>query len=238
VAEITGGELASRTSSSRPTRRFSRALLKKFFIIGVAVAAVATMTTLILLSRSPGRALKKMAENKSVISEDGTTIAFSKLGHGPALVLVDGAFCYRENGPAPELALLLAQHFTVFAYDRRGRGESGDKAPYGVEREVEDLKAIINEAGGSAFVLGISSGAGLALQAAASDLPIQKLALYEPPYITRDGNPVRLDNAKSRLQEFISSGDRRRKVLHDRCVRRPQSLCVGDAIRDAARVAE
>ena len=97
---------------------------------------------------------------EKVISKDGTVIAFDRPGSGPPLILVDGALCYRASGPMAPLAALLASHFTVFTYDRRGRGESGDTAPYAVEREVEDIDALIKEAGGSAFVYGISSGAG------------------------------------------------------------------------------
>ena len=103
---------------------------------------------------------------EKVISKDGTAIAFDRVGSGPALILVDGALCYRGSGPMGPLAALLAPHFTVFTYDRRGRGDSGDRAPYAVEREVEDIDALIKAAGGSAFVYGISSGAGLALEAA------------------------------------------------------------------------
>lgn len=117
-----------------------------------------------------------------VTSKDGTTIAYDKLGEGPALILVDGAMCHRNFGPMPALAPLLAEHFTVFTYDRRGRGESGDSQSYAVEREVEDMAALIEAAGGSACVYGISSGAALALEAAISVLNITKLALYEPPY--------------------------------------------------------
>src|SRR4029079_13903002 len=86
-------------------------------------------------------------------------------------------------GPMPKLAPLLAERFTVFMYDRRGRGDSTDTKPYSRQREVEDLEALIAEAGGSAYVLGLSSGAGLALAAAASGLRIAKLAIYEPPYM-------------------------------------------------------
>src|SRR5262249_699655 len=103
-----------------------------------------------------------------VTSKDGTAIAFDRSGAGPAIILVGGALSDRSAG-AP-LAALLAPRFTVFAYDRRGRGDSGDTAPYAVEREVEDLAALIDEAGGSAFLLGHSSGAALALEAAARGL--------------------------------------------------------------------
>ena len=99
---------------------------------------------------------------------------------------MDGALCYRGSGPSGPLAALLAPHFTVFTYDRRGRGDSGNTAPYAVEREVEDIEALINEAGGSAFVYGISSGAGLALEAANRGLAVKKLALYEAPFIVDD----------------------------------------------------
>lgn len=116
------------------------------------------------------------------LSQDGTPIAYQQAGRGPSLILVDGALCYRASGPSGPLAALLTPHFTVYTYDRRGRGESGDTAPYAVEREVEDLRAILSEAGGSAFVYGISSGAALALEAASRLAGIRRLALYEAPF--------------------------------------------------------
>src|SRR5512143_2743528 len=102
----------------------------------------------------------------TLTSRDGTKIAFEKRGSGPAVILVDGALCYRSFGPMTHLAELLAPHFTVFTYDRRGRGDSGDTKPYALEREVEDIQALIHQAGTGAFVYGISSGACLALEAA------------------------------------------------------------------------
>jgi pimeloyl-ACP methyl ester carboxylesterase len=122
-----------------------------------------------------------------VTSKDGTTIAYERSGKGPALILVDGALCSRAFGPSPKLAPLLARHFTVYAYDRRGRGQSGDTPPYSPAREVEDLAALIEAAGGSASLLGLSSGGALALEAAASGLPISKVAAYEPPYVDHSG---------------------------------------------------
>src|SRR5512140_394614 len=123
----------------------------------------------------------------TVPSRDGTQIAYDKRGQGPALILVDGALCYRSFGPMPELAELLAPHFTVYNYDRRGRGDSGDTQPYSLEREIEDLGALIQEAGGSAFVFGTSSGGALALEAAARlGNQIRKLAIYEAPYNSDD----------------------------------------------------
>ena len=99
-------------------------------------------------------------------SKDGTEIAYTRAGTGAPLILVDGALCDRAMGPNTKLASHLSSEFTVFTYDRRGRGESGDRAPYGVEREIEDLEAVIEAAGGSACVYGISSGGALALEAA------------------------------------------------------------------------
>jgi pimeloyl-ACP methyl ester carboxylesterase len=97
-----------------------------------------------------------------VNSADGTAIAYERTGSGPALILVDGAMCYRAAGPMRPLAAALKGDFTVYAYDRRGRGESSDTLPYAVTREVEDLRAVIGEIGGEAYVYGISSGAAVA----------------------------------------------------------------------------
>ncbi|HZD56201.1 MAG TPA: alpha/beta hydrolase [Anaerolineales bacterium] len=126
---------------------------------------------------------------KQVTSKDGTSIAFDQSGKGPAIILVGGAFQHRAIDPqTAQLAALLAQHFTVFHYDRRGRGDSGDTQPYAIEREIEDLEALIKAAGGSACVFGMSSGGALALEAAARGLAITKLALYEPPFNSGDDN--------------------------------------------------
>jgi pimeloyl-ACP methyl ester carboxylesterase len=130
------------------------------------------------------------------------------MGSGPSVVLVDGAFCYRENGPAPDLAPLLAQHFTVFVYDRRGRGESGDTPPYAIEREIDDIRAIVDEAGGTADVVGVSSGAALALQAVASGVRVKKLVLYEPPYVTNGDQRKPEEDPKIHIQQLVSAGDR------------------------------
>jgi len=117
---------------------------------------------------------------QEVASPDGTTIAVDRLGEGPPVIMVCGAMCDRAlMRPTAEE---LAQHFTVFNYDRRGRGDSGDTAPYTVEREIEDLGALVAEAGGTASVYGHSSGAGLALHAAAHGLSLAKVVLHDPPY--------------------------------------------------------
>src|SRR2546429_2845682 len=118
---------------------------------------------------------------KQVISKDGTAIAFDQSGKGPAIILVGGAFQHRAIDPrTAQLAALLAQHFTVFHYDRRGPGDSSDTQPYAVEREPEALDALITVADGSAVVFGMSSGGVLALEAAKRGLAITKVALYEP----------------------------------------------------------
>jgi pimeloyl-ACP methyl ester carboxylesterase len=145
---------------------------------------------------------------RTVTSKDGTTIAYETVGSGPALVLVDGALCYRDFGPCRSLANLLADHFTVYFYDRRGRGDSGDVQPYAPEREFEDLAAVIDAAGGDAFVVGFSSGGGLALQAAAAGVPMKKLASYEAPFVGQvvvKGRPI---DAVAELKALLARGDR------------------------------
>jgi pimeloyl-ACP methyl ester carboxylesterase len=149
-----------------------------------------------------------MSTSNTVTSQDGTRIAFSKAGQGPAVILVDGAFCFRQFGPMMPLTERLSPHFTVYAYDRRGRGESTDTQPYAVEREIEDIAALIEEAGGSAYVYGTSSGAGLALNAAASGLNITKLALFEPPYNDDPANLQPALNYKQTLGDAIAEGRR------------------------------
>lgn len=119
----------------------------------------------------------------TVTSKDGTRIAYDTIGQGPTVILVAGAFCSRYFWSGPELAKLLAPHFTVYNYDRRGRGDSGDTRPYAIEREVEDIEALIDEAGGAASLYGHSSGAALSLEAALKlGKKVKKLAMYEAPY--------------------------------------------------------
>lgn len=148
-----------------------------------------------------------------VTSSDGTSIAFERAGTGPALILVDAAGCFRGFGPMGPLAALLASEFTVFTYDRRGRGDSTDTLPYAVDREVEDLQAIIDAAGGSAFVYGFSSGAVLALHAAAHGLAITKLALLEPP-LPVDDQPRPEPDLGAEVAELVAAGRRGDAVEH------------------------
>jgi pimeloyl-ACP methyl ester carboxylesterase len=145
----------------------------------------------------------------SVTSRDGTTIAYEKSGSGPALVLVGGALSNRSHPTVREYAAVLSQHFTVYNFDRRGRGDSGDTPPYTPEREVEDLAAVIDAAGGSALVYGHSSGAALAIATAARvPTSIARLALYEPPFIVDDGRPAIPEDFVPHLEALLSDGRR------------------------------
>ncbi|WP_084958313.1 alpha/beta fold hydrolase [Thermoactinospora rubra] len=143
-------------------------------------------------------------------SADGTPIAFERSGSGPAVVMVDPAGGYSGFDTIRRLGSLLADHFTVHTYDRRGRGASGDTPPYAVQREVEDLAAVIAEAGGSACVYGFSSGGLLALHAAAGGLPITRLALFEPPVRGEDEPPDLAFTA--RIAELVAAGRRAEAV--------------------------
>ncbi|MET7465476.1 alpha/beta hydrolase [Nonomuraea sp. NPDC005501] len=143
-----------------------------------------------------------------VTSADGTPIVYDRSGTGPALVLVHGAFTGREHPLLRVVAATLSPWFTVYNYDRRGRGGSGDARPYAVEREIDDLAALLAEAGGQAMVFGGSSGAALALRAAAGGLPVSKLALWEPPYHVGPGAPQLSPDFASRLESLVKEGRR------------------------------
>lgn len=143
-----------------------------------------------------------------ITSKDGTPIAFERTGDGPAVILVDGALSFRGSSINGDLAKALASDFTVYTYDRRGRGESGDTAPYAPERELEDLAALAAEAGGTIRLYGTSSGAALSLAAVANGLPVERLALYEPPFMVDDSRPAIDEGYERRLAAFVA-GDRR-----------------------------
>jgi pimeloyl-ACP methyl ester carboxylesterase len=153
-----------------------------------------------------------IAMTDTVRSKDGTTIAFDRSGDGPPLILVGGATGSRVH--SADLAAQLAPRFTTLAYDRRGRGESGDTQPYAIEREIEDLEALIAASRGSAFVFGHSSGAVLALRAAASGLDIPRLALHEPPFIVDDSRPPVLGDFGEHLDELLAAGKRDAAVAY------------------------
>jgi pimeloyl-ACP methyl ester carboxylesterase len=142
-------------------------------------------------------------------SSDGTDIAYEVTGTGPALVLVDGALCHRAMGPSRGLAAELASRFTVFAYDRRGRGESGPgSSAYRPDRELEDLAAVVAATGGTAHLLGTSSGAALALEAARQGLPIRRLVGYEAPFILDGTHPANDPDLPRTLQRMVDEGRR------------------------------
>jgi hypothetical protein len=142
----------------------------------------------------------------TVTSKDGTPIAFDQVGAGPPLILVVGAFDDRSTG-AP-LADVLSSEATAITYHRRGRGASGDTAPYAIEREIEDLDALIDRVGGEASVFGYSSGAALALKAAAAGSAIIRLALYELPPVIGGGGPEDSVDHATRIAELIAEGRR------------------------------
>ncbi|HET7855764.1 MAG TPA: alpha/beta hydrolase [Gaiellaceae bacterium] len=149
-----------------------------------------------------------------VRSKDGTPIAFDRVGEGPAVVLVGGAFSYRAFPKMVELAELMADRFTVINFDRRGRGDSGDTEPYAVEREIEDLQALLDEVGGSASAWGWSSGAVLVLRAAAHGLELRRLALYEPPFMVDASHRLPPPDFAMRLAELTRAGRRSAAVRY------------------------
>jgi pimeloyl-ACP methyl ester carboxylesterase len=144
----------------------------------------------------------------TVTSADGTTIAYETLGTGPALIVVDGAMCYRDFGPARGLAEALADDYTVHIYDRRGRGESGNTLPWSADREIDDLAALLEAAGGQAYLFGCSSGAVLAADAANRLDGFTKVALYEPPFIVDDTHPARETTFTADTEALIARDDR------------------------------
>jgi pimeloyl-ACP methyl ester carboxylesterase len=152
---------------------------------------------------------------QTVTSQDGTKIAFDKVGSGPAVILVNGATAYRAFDPSmAQLAELLGKHFTVYNYDRRGRGDSGDTQPFAREREIEDLQALVEDAGGKAMVFGISSGAVLSLDAAAVTPGITKVVVYEPSLIVDDSRqPVPADYTEH-LTTLAAEGKRDEAVAY------------------------
>jgi pimeloyl-ACP methyl ester carboxylesterase len=142
----------------------------------------------------------------TVVSQDGTIIAFDRAGNGPPVVLINAGPTDRTvNAP---LVDLLAPRFTVLNYDRRGRGDSGDTAPYAVDREYEDLEAVIGAAGGSAHLFGNSGGGILALEAAARGLPVISIAVWEPPYILDGSRPPVPGDYRRQLADLLAAGRR------------------------------
>jgi pimeloyl-ACP methyl ester carboxylesterase len=170
---------------------------------------------------------------ETVRSADGTTIAYQKTGSGPAVVLIGGAFNDRSTTVA--LAEQLAPGFTAYSYDRRGRGDSGDTPPFAVDREIEDLAAVMAAAaadtGGPVSLFGHSSGAVLALEATARGLPVERLAVYESPFAVDDLRPVPGDDIGDRLSALVAEGRRTDAVR----LFLTESVGVPDAVVDGMR---
>jgi pimeloyl-ACP methyl ester carboxylesterase len=140
-------------------------------------------------------------------SRDGTTIAYQVQGEGPALILVDGALTVHSSGSASELVKLLAPDFTVCGFDRRGRGASGDTPPYAVDREIDDIEALIDRTGGPAFLYGHSSGGPLAMRAAIRlGGKVSKIAMYEPPYNNDPGAQESWSQYLRQLRQALAEG--------------------------------
>jgi pimeloyl-ACP methyl ester carboxylesterase len=151
----------------------------------------------------------------TVTSKDGTKIAFDKTGAGPAVILVNGAMQFRAFDPfMAKFAATLSEHFTVYNYDRRGRGESGNTQPFAKEREIEDLQALVEDAGGKAMVLGFSSGSAVTLDTAAVTPGITRVAVYEPPFIVDDSRTPLPADYVTHLNQLIADGKREDAVLY------------------------
>ncbi len=150
----------------------------------------------------------------TVTSPDGTRIAYDRTGDGEPLVLIGGAFSYRRYPGQVAVANLMAARFTVYSYDRRGRGDSGDTGPYEVSREIDDLAAVIDAAGGRAHVWGLSSGAVLSLDACAAGVPVNRLAVQEPPFVVDPTDRRPPADFATRVGELIAAGRRGEAVSY------------------------
>ncbi len=151
---------------------------------------------------------------ETVTSNDGSRIAYDRLGSGPAVILVAGALGYRKFKKMEELAKLLAGSCTVINYDRRGRGDSTEVKPFALEREIEDIAALIEAAGGSASLWGWSSGGALALRAAGRGIGVERVAIYEVPFVVTPGAERPTPDYGERLDELVAAGDRNAAVRH------------------------
>ncbi|MDX6325043.1 MAG: hypothetical protein QOK15_1397, partial [Nocardioidaceae bacterium] len=149
----------------------------------------------------------------TVTSADGTRIAYESSGTGPVLVLVDGAMCFRGMGPSRDLTEHLRDRFTVVSYDRRGRGGSGaGSSPWSLERELDDLAAVLEATGGRASLLGVSSGAVLVLEAARRGLPVERVVGYEAPFILDDSQAPTDPGFPEHVQRLVDEGRRSEAV--------------------------
>jgi pimeloyl-ACP methyl ester carboxylesterase len=150
----------------------------------------------------------------TVTSADGTRIAYDRYGEGPAVILVSGALGYRKFKKFEQIASALSEHCTVINYDRRGRGDSGEAGPVSVQHEVDDVAALIEAAGGRASLWGWSSGGAVALRAAAANIGVEKLVVYETPFKTDPDAKYPADDYGERLQQIVAEGDPMRAAKH------------------------
>ena len=150
----------------------------------------------------------------TVTSSDGTQIAYDRYGEGPAVILVNGALGYRKFKTFEQIATSLSEHCTVINYDRRGRGDSGEAGPVSVQHEIDDIAALIETVGGRASLLGFSSGGALALRAAAADIGVEKLVVYEVPFKTDPDAKYPADDYGARLAQIVADGDRNAAAKH------------------------
>jgi pimeloyl-ACP methyl ester carboxylesterase len=151
---------------------------------------------------------------QTVTSADGTQIAYDRYGEGPAVILVNGALGYRKFKKFEQIATALSERCTVINYDRRGRGDSGEAGPVSVPREVDDIRALIEAVGGRASLWGYSSGGAVALRAAAADIGVANLAVYETPFKTDPNAKYPADDYGARLERIVASGDRVAAAKH------------------------
>ena len=189
-------------SETRRPRRILRRIIGGVLIAGLLAIVILYIAADMTLNRT---AMDGMQKN--VTSKDGTIIAYEQTGTGPVVILVAAALA--DRGDTRRLAKHLAEHFTVINYDRRGRGKSTDTRPYAVQREVEDIEALIDANGGPAFVFGSSSGSALALEAASKlGSKVKKLFMYEPPFIVDNSRPPIPSDFSSQVSELVSAGRR------------------------------
>jgi pimeloyl-ACP methyl ester carboxylesterase len=151
---------------------------------------------------------------QTVISKDGSRIAYDRYGSGPAVILVGGALSYRKHKKMEELAHLLADRCTLINYDRRGRGDSTEVKPFALEREIEDIQALIEAVGGSASLWGWSSGGALALRAAGAPIGVERVSVYEVPFMVTPEAKRPTPDYGERLDELVAAGDRSGAVEH------------------------
>ena len=150
---------------------------------------------------------------QTIRSKDGTSLAYDVYGSGPALLYITGAGCFRAFWPIVQDAKAFAREFTVYNYDRRGRGDSSDTQPYAIEREIEDIEALIDAAGGRACLYGHSSGAVLALEAALRlGDKVEKVVMYDPPYVHDETEKSRYDVTNRKVRQLLQAGENARAM--------------------------